>query len=101
MAQTYEERRAYARGYNAGTHGNWPNLAAIPDERYRALAQAAHELASRVDHFLAQMDFDDRKTEPMQIAIDAAIDAVNDEIMRARTAANTPSGTPATLGEQA
>lgn len=88
---TYGEKLAYQRGYQRAVNGRWPNDDKIPDARYRRLVKAARKLSDAVDHFMAAISLDDRETDPMQVAIDEARDAVLVEIIAAQAeAASVP-----------
>lgn len=92
-AVTPDERRAYQRGYNAGTSGKLPIGALatkLPASRWSNLVAAA--LAARnaiTDHF-AVMDADARTEDRFGRALSAAEDALYDAIAAIdRDAANT------------
>lgn len=80
MARSLEERRAYARGYNAGRCGKWPEgIPPVPNELVLRLIQAAKKARDFIDIELAQMyDEDGEFEKKFGPAIDAVDQAMED-----------------------
>lgn len=75
-----ERQRAYARGYNAGRAGKWPNgIPPMPNELMLQLATAARLARDILDGELACLSPDD---EPWVSRFNPAIDAVDDALTR-------------------
>lgn len=69
---TDSERRAYSRGYHAGSVGKWPahRPPTPPVEAVAAIMTAAAKLRSAIDGELAKFDKDD----PIELALAPRID---------------------------
>ena len=61
MAAATETQKAYARGYNRGSSGKWPDHRppAPPDEILAAIVRAAQSLRDTADHICATISEDD------------------------------------------
>ena len=78
MPRSLEERRAYAKGYNAGRQGSWPlhRPPTPPDEVTGQLVEALRNLRDGVDGVLAILSGDDEWVVQLGPLVDAADDAL-------------------------
>lgn len=75
------ERRAYGRGYNAGSRHAWPQHRppVPPDEMISELLRAAQQLRDAADTFLATLLPDDEMVDKLGPGIDA-VDVILDRM---------------------
>lgn len=73
-----DEKRAYAKGYSAGSRGRWPlhKPPRPPDEITAALVDALQALRDQVDGQLAMFDPDDEIVVTLYPFVDAATEAL-------------------------
>lgn len=76
--RTEDEKRAYAKGYNAGRRNDWPaHRPPVPPEPVlAALVKALSDLRDGVDGACATLDESDELTAQLSPLVDAANDAL-------------------------
>jgi hypothetical protein len=78
MLKSTEEKRAYAKGYNTGRAGRWPDgVPPIPNEYIYQLAKAAKLARDLLDSEIAMSDGElESKFGPAIDAVDAALEDI-------------------------